>query len=304
MRRIKDGASEKRFLLGSPEAVWQVERVVKQAGQWLMLSAKDAVDYHVADRVAESFEQLCELESIKPGDVVTMDTYLFKWLADFLRNPFMAMALVMVGITCLLLEMKMPGIGLPGVIAAVCFVLFFWSQSHLAGQVIWLALLLFILGLLFIVIEVFLLPGMAVFGVSGAVLVLGSLGLVTYGQLPRSSDQWLALGSNVGPFGLVFVGAIVAALVIANYLPHIPILNRMVHQPLEETADGQPLDIHPDLSGLLGAIGVAATSLRPAGKAQFGDQFLDVVSQGSYIQPGTRLQVVEIEGNRIVVKDV
>lgn len=244
------------------------------------------------------------MESIKPGDVVTMDTYLFKWLADFLRNPWMAMALVMVGITCLLLEMKMPGVGLPGVVAAVCFVLFFWSQSQLAGQVIWLALLLFILGLLFIAIEVFLLPGMAVFGVSGAVLVLGSLGLVTYGQLPRSSDQWLALGSNVGPFGLVFVGAIVAALVIANYLPHIPILNRMVHQPPEESADGGPLDIHPDLSGLLGAIGVAATALRPAGKAQFGDQFLDVVSQGSYIQPGTRLQVVEIEGNRIVVKDV
>jgi membrane-bound serine protease (ClpP class) len=55
---------------------------------------------------------------------------------------------------------------------------------------------------------------------------------------------------------------------------------------------------------LLGAIGEAATPLRPAGKARFGDDFLDVVSEGDYVSPGARIQVVEIEGNRIVVKEV
>ena len=59
------------------------------------------------------------------------------WLdafASFLRLPVMAVFLVMVGITCLILELKMPGVGLPGVISAVCFVLFFWSHSQLNGQ--------------------------------------------------------------------------------------------------------------------------------------------------------------------------
>jgi membrane-bound serine protease (ClpP class) len=55
---------------------------------------------------------------------------------------------------------------------------------------------------------------------------------------------------------------------------------------------------------LLGAIGEAATTLRPAGKARFGDQFLDVVAEGSYVNAGKRVQVIEIEGNRIVVKEV
>ena len=57
-------------------------------------------------------------------------------------------------------------------------------------------------------------------------------------------------------------------------------------------------------AALLGAIGVAATPLRPAGKVQFGDQFVDVVAEGSYVVPGTRVQVIEIEGNRVVVKEV
>jgi membrane-bound serine protease (ClpP class) len=57
-------------------------------------------------------------------------------------------------------------------------------------------------------------------------------------------------------------------------------------------------------AALLGAIGVAATTLRPAGKARFGDEFLDVIAEGDYIDPGSRVQVIEIEGNRIVVKQV
>ncbi|MGE3806887.1 MAG: NfeD family protein, partial [Gemmataceae bacterium] len=57
-------------------------------------------------------------------------------------------------------------------------------------------------------------------------------------------------------------------------------------------------------AALLGTIGEAATTLRPAGKARFGDEFIDVVAEGSYVQPGTRIQVIEIEGNRIVVKEI
>ena len=57
-------------------------------------------------------------------------------------------------------------------------------------------------------------------------------------------------------------------------------------------------------ASLLGAIGVAATTLRPAGKAQFGDEFLDVIAEGDFVNPGARVQVIEIEGNRVVVKPI
>src|SRR5205807_527927 len=90
--------------------------------------------------------------------------FLYK-LAAFLQQPAVSVFLIMIGIACLILELKMPGVGLPGVIAAVCFVLYFWAQSHqLSGQIIMLAVLLFILGLLLIGLEIFLLPG---FGVPG-----------------------------------------------------------------------------------------------------------------------------------------
>jgi len=228
-------------------------------------------------------------------------------LAEFLRADWTSFLLVMIGITCLILELKLPGVGLPGVIAALCFVLYFWSHSQwVGGQITWLALLLFILGLVLIALEVFVLPGFGVCGISGIVLVIGSLALVAYGHWPQTGGEWVGLGKQVGPLGLGLMGAVVLAVLLARYLPNIPFANRLLLKPQTETDGldeaGEP--VQSAYASLLGAIGVAATPLRPAGKVQFGDQFVDVVAEGSYILPGARVQVIEIEGNRVVVKQV
>src|SRR5207302_681928 len=87
-------------------------------------------------------------------------------LASFLRHPVVAVFLVMLGITGMILELKIPGFGLPGVVAALCFVLYFWAHSQLAGHLTMLAVLLFLLGLVLIGVEIFLIPGFGVTGVS------------------------------------------------------------------------------------------------------------------------------------------
>jgi membrane-bound ClpP family serine protease len=279
----------------------------KYEGKLLTLTARQARDVGIAAAVVKDFTELCKLEGVTPSRVQEPGAEWLDGLGDFLRHPWTSVVLVMVGIVCLMLELKMPGVGLPGVIAAVCFVLFFWAHSQLNGQITWLALLLFMLGLVLIALEVFVLPGFGVCGIAGTVLVLGSLGLVAYGHWPRSSEEWAGFGQKLMPFSASLVGSMVLVVIIARYLPHIPILNRLMHRPTEdgEDPDGQSeLPLHAELQSLLGAIGIAATPLRPAGKTQFGDSFVDVVAEGGYIMPGTRVQVIEVEGNRVVVKEV
>ena len=105
------------------------------------------------------------------------------------------MVLVMLGITCLILELKMPGVGLPGVVAAICFVLFFWSHSQLHGQITWLAILLFVLGLLLIGLEVFVLPGFGVAGISGMLLVLAASAWWPTAT-GRAATEWVGFGQQ------------------------------------------------------------------------------------------------------------
>jgi membrane-bound ClpP family serine protease len=280
---------------------------VKPAGSYLKLGADDARKYGVAQKVVDDYNDLCTQENIKPAEI---GGDWLNGLADFLCNPWTSILLVMIGVTCLILELKMPGASFPGVIAAVCFVLFFWSQSQLHGQIAWLAVLLFILGLVLIGIEVFLFPGTVACGVGGALLTVCGLALVAFGHWPQTGEDWLGFGKQVGPFSISIVVAVMLAFTVARHLKHIPILNRLILKPPGEGgAEGEgeasaPEPVQPELAALLGAIGVAATPLRPAGKTQFGDQFVDVVAEGGFIQPGARVQVIEIEGNRVVVKEV
>jgi hypothetical protein len=293
------------------EQRWRSLKTIKprtpaDEGKYLAVDADLARELDVARETAAGFEEVCEQELLNPAEVHTAAYDWLDHLADFLRDPWTSVVLVMLGITCLILELKMPGVVLPGVVSAVCFVLFFWSHSQLNGQITWLAMLLFILGLLLIGLEVFVLPGFGVAGISGIILVVGSLALVAYGHWPRSSDQWAEFGTHLGPFGLSILGALITAFVLARYLPSIPYVNRLILHPAgeEEGVESAPDPAHAELAALLGAIGVAATPLRPAGKAQFGDAFVDVVAEGCYVVPGTRVQVIEIEGNRVVVKEV
>jgi membrane-bound ClpP family serine protease len=291
--------------------LWRSVRLVKPAtpadeNHFLTLTARQAADLGMA-QTARDFPELCELEGLDSTRVKKPEADWLDGLADFLRDPWTSVVLVMLGITCLILELKMPGVGLPGVISAICFVLFFWAHSQLSGQITWLAILLFVLGLVLIALEVFVLPGFGVCGVSGILLVLAGLGLVAYGDWPRSGSEWVRFGHKIYPFGISMLGSLALVFVVVRYLPHIPVLNRlMLKTPDEAGAPDLPAEhpAHAELAALLGAIGVAATPLRPAGKTQFGDAFVDVVAEGGYIMPGTRVQVIEVEGNRVVVKEV
>jgi membrane-bound ClpP family serine protease len=183
-------------------------------------------------------------------------------------------------------------------------VLFFWAYSFV-GEFTLLAVLLFILGLVLIGVEIFVLPGMTVTGVAGLVLVVASLVLVTLEKMPETSQDWADLGTTLTTFGLSMAAALAGAYMLAWYLPSIPYANRLILRPPDEHEQAQDhAEALNPYAGLLGAIGSAATPLRPAGKVQFGEDFLDVVAEGDYVNVGSRVQVIEVEGNRIVVKEV
>jgi membrane-bound serine protease (ClpP class) len=110
----------------------------------------------------------------------------------------------------------------------------------------------------------------------------------------------------------------VIAALFSRYLPSIPIFNAMILTPpgAEDLHPDEP-KLRPDLAGgaalnpllereqsLVGKQGVAMTVLRPAGKAQIGDHFVDVVSEGPFISAGRKIEVLSVSGNRVVVREL
>jgi membrane-bound ClpP family serine protease len=271
---------------------WNNEAQVKAPGEWFILDSNQARKLDVARFVFDGepgqmtgwLRERYGLDEKQPHDVSA------DWLEDlaaFLCSPVVSVFLVMIGIAGLILELKVPGVGLPGVIAAICFVLYFWAHSQLAGHLTMLAVLLFLLGLILIALEVFLVPGLGITGVSGIVLIVVSLALATLVKKPETRHEWMEFGSTLTTLSLSLLGAVAGALAVAYYLPHIPWANRLVLAPPADPSDAvaEDIDSAPSYTSLLGAIGEAATALRPAGKAQFGDAYVDVVAEGSSSSP-------------------
>jgi membrane-bound ClpP family serine protease len=316
-RRTKGAVQDHRFLTpdeleekdDAGQKVWTPADTVKHAGKPLIITGENAPSLGFARKIVPTADDLKELYRfylIEPGQVREATADWLDKLANFLADPLVSAFLVLIGISCLILELKMPGASLPGVVAAICFVLFFWSQSQMNGQITLLAVLLFLLGIVLLGMEIFVIPGFGVIGISGIGLILFGLALATVERMPQTSGEWSLLGRAVLMFGLSLSGAVVLAFIAGRFLPYIPVANRLLLPPPDEQEADDPLraaQLAENLQ-LLGAIGTAATMLRPSGMAQFGDRFVDVVTDGSFIPAGARVRVIEIEGYRVVVKEV
>lgn len=274
-----------------------------EPGKPLLLSGNKAAELGLARDVVENFAEFKALYGLE-DDPTLVERGWADVLVDALNSPSVAWFLLVVGAVALYIELQTPGVGLGGLVSAVCFVLFFWS-AFLGGTAGWLEVLLFVVGVICLLLEVFVFPGFGVFGVGGALLVLVSLILASQTfVLPQNEYQMEKLRDTL----LVIAGAGAATLLVValvrKYLPHTPMLSRMLlapptHEELQSLSQREAL---AQLSHLLGAVGSAVTPLVPGGKVRFGDELVDVVTEGDFIEPGQDVQVIEVRGNRVVVR--
>lgn len=229
-------------------------------------------------------------------------------LVVFLNSGFGTFLLITIGITCVYIEAHVPS-GAFAIPSIICFGLFFWSR-FLGGTAGTLELVLFLIGLGLLAAELFLIPGFGVFGVSGILLTITSLVMAsqTYSGISttRAFDETV---SNLTSIGAAIMTVIIAAMLLNRFLPSIPFFNRLILSPPGSAGYDGPR-LHPSLLAKydpnspvqLGDSGVCVSSLRPAGKVQFGERYVNVVSEGGWIEAGTPVEVVEVAGNRIVVR--
>ena len=286
-------------------------------GAAVTIGGARAHELQLASRPVQDLEELKKRLGIPAGQNVPVAART--WLDDtvFMLNTDAAMFLLLViGIVCLYMELHLMT-GLLGIVAAVCFSMFFWSR-FLGGTAGWLEVMLFLLGVACIAMEVFIMPGFGVFGVSGGLLLFASLVMAsqTLGNLEPGADV-RSLSHTVGTLTGAVVSVVVIAAIAGRYLPSIPFLKNMILTPPGfEEAEGLPR-LDPRVAGgtaaaataslgtraaLLGERGTTTSMLRPAGKARIGDAYVDVVSDGAFIDRDVEIEVVQVEGNRIVVR--
>ena len=284
---------------------------VKEPGRLLVVRSGEAAAFGLGQEVDddEAFKAIYGLK----GKTIRVDgpTWV-DGLVTTLNDPFVSWVLLFIGIFMLILEIKMPGVGLPAITSALAFLLFFWSR-YLSGTADQLEILLFLVGLICLGLELFVFPGFGVFGMSGFLLIVVSIVMASHTFIwPTQDYEYRQMAGTLFQVVGVMVGVGVGATLVGRYIPSLPIFNRMVLKPEvyngseldDPTAKPPPSEGYESFAFLMGETGRTTTVLKPSGKARFGNLLVDVRADGYYIERDALIEVIDVQGMRLIVKPV
>jgi len=211
--------------------------------------------------------------------------------------------LLIIGIAGIYIEFKTPGFGLPGIVGIAAFALYFFG-GYIAGLsgLEWIAV--FVVGLALLALELFVFPGTTALGLIGAALMLVALVMAMVDVYPGmpALPTFKMLELPLRDLFIAFLGGAGAVLVLSRWLPKTSFYGKLVSQAASGVITGARLERQQ--MSRLGQVGVAISELRPGGKAQFGNEILDVISQGELIDKGQRVKIIGHSGTEAVVEGV
>lgn len=270
---------------------------VIERGKLLTLTTEEAIALGVADRRADTLEEAIAGMGLPGAELRRAAPNWAEWLVRFLTKPAVSSLLLAVGTLGVLLELRTPGFGVPGVVGILGLALFFWSHA-LVQLVGWEELLLLGIGAALLALEALVIPGFGIAGVLGIAALLAGLAL----SLVGAGVTFNGVAMAIGQVAIALVAALLGALGLLRVLPRLPFGRRLV---LAGGLGAEAPAVLPVVEETaIGDQGIAETPLRPSGIARFAGARVDVVSEGEYVAAGEPVEVTLIEGGRVVVRRI
>lgn len=265
---------------------------VIEKGKLLTLTTDEALKHKVAEFSADSLPAALERLGMAGAELLPMSPNWAENTVRFLTHPVLSSLLVTIGMLGIIIELRTPGFGVAGAIGVGSLAAFFWGHwlVQLAG---WGELLLALGGVALLLLEFFVIPGFGFAGILGILALLAALVMSVVGS--GATPEFFLLAAGRILFSLL--AALLASFLLLRLMPRTPFGRKLI---LDTGLGPDPED---DLRWL-GKRGRATSPLRPAGIADIEGARVDVVSEGELIEPGTPIEVIRVDGNRIVVRSV
>lgn len=256
-------------------------------GELLTLTASDAEKVGYSEGTMATFEELLAHLNLQDAKVVQMKETATENIARFITNPIVVPILLSIAGLGLIVELYSPGFGVPGTMAISSLLLFFYGHL-IAGFAGYEAILLFAIGAILLIVELFISGGIA--GIIGLLAVIGSIILAGANPMFMATSVLIAIATAT-------VGAVI---LIKFFGKKLHLLNRLVLMDSTDTESGYVSN--EKRSELIGQTGITLTPLRPSGTMELNGNKIDVVSDGGYIDKDAQVIVVKTEGSWVVVR--
>ncbi len=272
----------------------------------LTLTPSEAVEAGYCEGIAESYQEVAATLAGNGQFVIKDMSEDMTWLdrlIQFLLNPFLQSIFIMMIVGGIFVEIRTPGIGLP-LLTAVAGALLYFAPAYMGHLAEYWEILLFVVGLVLIALEIFVIPGFGVAGISGIILVVASLALAMVDNVELWSwDGSLNLWPIVRPIGLVVFSATAAvfgAVLLVRKLYATRSFDYIALRQEMKASEGFT-GVVSGLETLVGKEVIVFTDMKPSGKVQASDGYIyeAALKFGGFASKGEKLKVVSAEQGRL-----
>ena len=270
----------------------------RKEGKLISLTTEQALKYNISDGKAETLKDLINLLGYSE---FLLKENIENWsekLVRFLTNPVVASLLTTFGFLGILFELQSPGWGIPGIVGITCLILSL-SASYIAQLATISDLLLIITGFSLIMLEAFVIPGFGIVGISGIGVVVYGLYLLLIPNVPVGEE--VLSNANDG-FMIGLLGAVIGIYLLLKLMVKTKFWKHLTAPGSQKKEDGYTNSF--GWESLTDQVGKADTDLHPSGWVIVENKRFFMISEGDFIEKGSSVKVLSVDGNRIVVKKI
>ncbi len=273
------------------------------SGKVLTLTTLEAIKYGFCNGEASSIEEVVKLAGIEEYTIINHTHTLIDKIIGLLIKPLVSGLLIMIIIGGIYFELQTPGIGFPSAAAAIAAILYF-APLYLEGLAENWEILIFIIGLVLIGVEIFVIPGFGITGISGIFLIILSLTLSMIGNVGFDFPQNIV--PSILQALLIVIVAIISSislsLFLSNKLADWGLFKKFALATELEANVNTEINSNIPLNSLIGKTGVVFNDCKPSGKAYIDNKLYDITLQNGFAEKGDNIIVVRTEGNYLIVK--
>lgn len=266
----------------------------------LTFTTSEAIKWGYCEGEATTIEEVLHKNHITKYTLTSFEPDFTDWLIGFFSSPAVQAILIMFIVGGIYFELQSPGLGFPTVAAIISAVLYF-LPLYITGLASSWIIVLFIIGLLFLLVEIFIIPGTGITGIIGALAMLIAL---VGGIADSFTADSFTLSMLIDAIIIVGIGLILGVILIL-YLTskHGPkFISKHSELQLSQRVEDGYIGVDTTLSNYIGATGITKTDMRPGGKIEIDNKTIDAVSlNGNYIDAGTSVIVKKFENSQLYV---
>ena len=274
---------------------------ISMEGKVITFSTKEALKYGFCDAELNSIDEIMDRQGIENYEISSFELGSAEGIISFFLNPIVSSILILLILGGLYFELQTPGIGFP-IIASITALILYLVPYYLNGVAENWEIIMFFIGIIFIALEVFVIPGFGIFGIAGLFTSITSLILIMLNN--DLFDFTFVLSRDLVSSSLSVLISVLSFLLIVLFggikLTDSNAFKNIALAQTQEVSKGYISNRYSN--NIVGKKGKSFTVLRPSGKIKIDSQIFDASTEGDFIEKNKNIIVVSVEGSSLKVK--